>query len=65
MLKAYLSVLIDWRLDCCACIFSMVVASDCGLYRCNYLAVSLGHKYRRPTLMALVQVEMTGNKRVT
>ena len=63
MLTSDLIVLVDWILDCCACMCPMVVSSDCGLYCSNYLAASSGHKYRKPALMDLVQVDMNGKKR--
>ena len=64
MLKYDLSVLVDQRLDRCACMCPMVVASECGLYCCFCLDVSSGHESRKLCLMALVQVEITGEKRV-
>ena len=65
MLKTDLSVLVDWRLDCCSCMCTMVVALECGLYCCTCLDVSSGHESRKPSLMSLVQVETTGKKRAT
>ena len=63
MLKDYWIVLVDQRLDHCACMCPMVVDSECDFYCCTCLAVSSGHKYRKPALVALVKVEMTGKKR--
>ena len=64
ILKAGLVILVDWRLDLCACMYPVVVTSECGVYCWNCLAVIPGYSYRKPALMALVQVNITGKKRV-
>ena len=63
MLKSDLSFLVDQRLDCCACMCPMVVASECRLYWCTCLSVSSGHYSRKPALMSLFQVDVTVEKR--
>ena len=63
ILKSDLSVLVDRRLDSFTCMCTMVVSLECILYCWACLAVSSVHKFRKPYLMALVQLEMTGEKR--
>ena len=65
ILKSDLSVSVDRRLDSFTCMCTMVVSLECILYRWTCLAVSSVHKFRKPYLMALFQLEMTGEKRAT
>ena len=51
--------LVDRMLERWACMWPIVVASECGRYWWTCLAVSSGKESRKPALMALVQVEMT------
>ena len=62
MLKSDLSVLVDQRLDRCACMCPMVVASECGLYCCTCLSVSAGHKSSKPALMVIEYKDSLWNK---
>ena len=56
MLKADLSVLVDRKLDRCACMGPMVVASECGFYCWTCMAVRSGQNSRRTYFMSLVHV---------
>jgi hypothetical protein len=62
--KSLLLLFVDRMLDRCACMWPMVVASEWGRYCCTCLEVSSGHESRWPALMASIQVERTGEKRL-